>query len=109
MNFHFSKETRDFMHTLPKKVRSKIVSNAKTAIIRKTDNSIFKKLQGEIWELRTRYEKTNYRLLAFWDKRDTQNTLIVVSHGFIKKTKKTPKVEIEKAEAYRKQYFNIKM
>ncbi|MEA1878519.1 MAG: type II toxin-antitoxin system RelE/ParE family toxin [Bacteroidota bacterium] len=48
------------------------------------------------------------RLLAFWDKTENTETLVVASHGFIKKTQKTPKSEIEKAEKIRRQYFKEK-
>jgi phage-related protein len=33
---------------------------------------------------------------------------VVATHGFIKKTQKTPAKEIAKAEAIRKEYFNDK-
>lgn len=36
------------------------------------------------------------------------NTLVVATHGIIKKTQKTPKKEIARAEAIMKQYFEIK-
>jgi len=48
------------------------------------------------------------RLLAFWDKEDSKETLVVATHGFIKKTQKTPKNEIEKAEHMRLEYFKFK-
>jgi phage-related protein len=48
------------------------------------------------------------RLLAFWDKTEKKETLVVATHGFIKKSQKTPKSEIEKAEKIRKQYFDAK-
>ncbi len=45
-------------------------------------------------------------MLAFWD---TENeTLVIVTHGFIKKKQKTPKKEIAKAEQIRKLYFQNK-
>jgi phage-related protein len=46
-----------------------------------------------------------YRLFAFWDKRGTQETLIVCTHGLDKKTQKTPPQEIKKAEQMKKKYF----
>jgi phage-related protein len=46
--------------------------------------------------------------LAFWDKTDKTNTLVVATHGIIKKTDKMPKTEIEKAKAIMKQYFNFR-
>ena len=61
-----------------------------------------------IWELRTKYNKNYYRLLAFWDKTDNEETLILATHGFVKKTQKTPKGEIKKAEEIRKEYFEQK-
>jgi hypothetical protein len=54
------------------------------------------------------YNKQYIRLLAFWDKSNKQDTIVVSSNGFIKKTDKTPKAEIEKAEALRIKYFNEK-
>jgi phage-related protein len=45
------------------------------------------------------------RVLAFWDKRDKRRTLVLATTGFIKKTQKTPKSEIERAERIRNKYF----
>ena len=53
-----------------------------------------------------RYNKTAYRLFAFWDK--DEETLVIATHGIIKKTQKTPSKEIAKAEAIRKEYFKNK-
>jgi phage-related protein len=44
-------------------------------------------------------------LLAFWDKRDKSETLVIATHGFIKKTQKTPKDEIKKARQIMELYF----
>ncbi|MCA1758357.1 MAG: type II toxin-antitoxin system RelE/ParE family toxin [Bacteroidales bacterium] len=66
------------------------------------------KLNENIWEFRTLYEKKHYRLFAFWDKTDNKETLVLTTHGIIKKTKKTPKSEIKKAEEIRKFYFELK-
>lgn len=49
-----------------------------------------------------------YRLLAFWDKDEMEQTLVIATHGINKKTKKTPKKEIDKAEDIRKQYLEYK-
>ncbi len=68
---------------------------------------IFSKLEGtEIWEFRTLYNKVKYRLFAFWDTQS--DTLVIATHGIIKKTQKTPKKEISKAERIRQEYFNAK-
>ncbi len=51
---------------------------------------ITKHLQGEVWELRP----GDNRVLYFYFERDT----FVLLHMFRKKTQKTPKAEIEKAQ-----------
>ena len=70
--------------------------------------SYCKKLNQLIWEFRTKYNKNNYRLLAFWDKTDKEETLVIATNGFMKKTNKTPKLEIKRAEEIRKEYFEQK-
>ena len=99
----FFKEAEDFLDIIDQKARRKIIYNM-NKVKKKNDIELFKKLTDEIWEFRTLYNKTHYRLFAFWDK--TENTLIVVTHGLIKKTDKTPWGDLEKAERLRKDYFN---
>ena len=92
------------MKSLTKETRLKIGRNIRRVQKGERDNELFKKLGNtEIWEFRTLYNKTCYRLFAFWD-RDI-NTLVVATHGIIKKTQKTPTSEIAKAEAIRTKYF----
>ena len=70
--------------------------------------NFFKKLEDDIWEFGTLYQGLNYRLLSFWDKTDSQNTLVVATHGLIKKRNKVPESEIQKAKQIRKKYFEDK-
>lgn len=103
----FLDEVKDFLDGLDEKTRDKIVYNIWKA--RSTnDKELFKKLQDEIWEFRTKYNKAYYRLLAFWDKTDKNDTVVISTHGVIKKTDKIPKSEIERAERLREKYFNYK-
>ena len=96
--------SKDFLASLDKKTRKKVLYNIWKA--RSTnDKDLLKKLHGEIWELRTLYDKRLIRLLAFWDKTDNGDSLVISTHGFIKKTGKTPGSEIEKAEKIRVKYF----
>jgi phage-related protein len=60
----------------------------------------------EIWEFRTLFNGNCYRLFSFWD--TETGTLIVATHGIVKKTQKTPQKEIAKAEEIRQQYFELK-
>jgi phage-related protein len=48
------------------------------------------------------------RLLAFWDKTESKDTLVVATHGFIKKVDKTPANEIQRAIKLRERYFDNK-
>lgn len=107
-NVQFLIEAAEFIDKLDEKARDKIIYNIQKARI-VNDNELFKKLNGEIWEFRTIYNKTHYRLFAFWDKTDNSDTVVISSHGIIKKTDKTPKNEIEKAENIRIQYFKLKI
>ena len=83
-NIIFLDEAFEFLKSLDKKHYEKILFN-----IRKSqtanDPELLKKLTEDIWEFRTRYQGMQYRLLAFWDKTETDNTLIISTHGFIKK------------------------
>ena len=67
-------------------IKDKIIYNiAKAKFV--IDPELFKKLDDtDIWEFRTFYNKVKYRLLAFWDKDNGTNTLVIATHGFIKKT-----------------------
>ena len=96
-NVNFLGEAIDFMNTLDEKTRKKIYYNARKSQV-VNDPELFKKLSEYIWEFRTLFDKKYYRLLAFWDKTYSVETLVLVTHGFVKKTKKTPKSEIKKAE-----------
>lgn len=103
----FMEDAKQFLDKLDEKARDKVYYNIWKA--RSTnDKELFKKLQDEIWEFRTKFSKTYYRLFAFWDKSNTEDTVVISTHGLIKKTDKTPKSEITKAERLREQYFNSK-
>ena len=103
----FLEETFEFLNSLERKHFEKILYN-----IRKTqvelDSELFKKLRDDIWEFRTLYQGLQYRLLAFWDKSSARNSLVISTHGFIKKRSKVPDSEIEKAIQIRIKYFEEK-
>ncbi|MBO8439822.1 MAG: type II toxin-antitoxin system RelE/ParE family toxin [bacterium] len=102
----YSKEAIDFLESLDERAREKIAYNISKAMY-VVDKELFKKLEGsDIWEFRTLYNGTAYRLLAFWD--SDSETLVIATHGFIKKKQKTPEKEIAKAERIREMYFNTK-
>ena len=103
----FLEEAKEFLDSLDEKTRNKVVYNIwKARSV--NDKELFKKLQDEIWEFRTKYNKAYYRLCAFWEKIDKNDTVVISTHGLIKKTDKIPKSEIERAEKLREKYFNEK-
>ena len=103
----FLSEAVEFMETLDQKSQQKIYYNIKKAQLT-NDSELFKKLNENIWEFRTFYNKTHFRIFAFWDKSQGQQTLVLSTHGLIKKTDRTPKTDLEKAKRIREQYFEQK-
>ncbi len=100
-------EALAFVRSLPQKVREKITYNYLKIEQGVMNRELFKKLEGtDIWEFRTLFNGNCYRLFSFWD--TETETLIVATHGIVKKTQKTPAKEIAKAEEIRKQYFEQK-
>ncbi|WDF64896.1 type II toxin-antitoxin system RelE/ParE family toxin [Flavobacterium sp. KACC 22763] len=103
----FLEEVFAFLKELKPKHSEKIIYNIRKSQA-KNDPELFKKLNNEIWEFRTLFQGNQYRLLAFWDKSNTQNTLVISTHGFVKKQGKVPEKEILKAQKLRLQYFKDK-
>jgi len=62
-----------------------------------------KKLKGtdDLWEVRIRQGNDIFRLLGFLEGEE----LLILNHAFTKKTQKTPRKEIKKAEQRKKEYL----
>ncbi len=102
-----SEEVDKFLETVSPKAKAKIFYNINLVAAGVMNKELFKKLDGaDIWEFRTLFGGVAYRLLSFFDT-DNQ-ALIITTHGFIKKTQKTPKKEIDRAKAIRTEYFKQK-
>jgi phage-related protein len=103
-NVKYLPDAVSFLESLDTEAVEKILGNV--SIARRMQSSrLMKKLSGNIWELRTVYGGNQYRLFAFWDKRDSTYTLVVATHGIVKKTDKVPVKEIKRAESIREKYF----
>lgn len=102
----YSEEVLTFLKSLDQKASSKILFNIdKCRYV--LDSTLFKKLMDtEIWEFRTSYKGVAYRIFAFWD--TCNNSLVLTTHGIIKKSQKTSGKEIEKAIRIRKEYLKGK-
>ncbi len=63
----------------------------------------FKKLIGaeDIWEIRVQFGGNIFRLLGFFE----QKNLVILTHGFVKKTQKTPLQDIMLAKQRKRDYL----
>lgn len=106
----FLEEADKFIAKLDAKAVRKVFYNFYNIDLAEQSNDpkLFKKLQNDIWEFRTKFGGQQIRLLAFWDKENETETLVFATHGFVKKVEKTPSKEIERAINIRKKYFEIK-
>ena len=85
-------EAIEFIQSLPLKVQKKIAYNYLKIEQGIIDNELFKKLENSnIWEFRTIFSGNCYRLFSFWD--TETETLVIATHGIVKKTQKTPPIE----------------
>ena len=100
------KPFEEFVLGLPVKERAKIFETINYFLQLKNENlpikqSLSKHLEGGIFELRTSLRDKIARSFYFYQK----GTKIVITHGFLKKTQKTPRKEIERAKILREQYM----
>ena len=99
----------DFLNTLSVDDKIDILAAIDEILDWKEKNLIIppsksKYLRNKIYEMRVRHKNIITRSLFFY----FEGKKIVLTHGFIKKTEKTPKAEIEKAEKLRNYYIALK-
>ncbi|MGE5237725.1 MAG: type II toxin-antitoxin system RelE/ParE family toxin [Chloroflexota bacterium] len=95
---------QEFLDSLPGKAAQKV-----TWVLNLIEDldvvpaTYFKKLASteQIWECRIQFGSNAYRIFCFFD----GNFVVVLTHGLIKKTRKTPQQEIERAEVYRRDHL----
>ncbi len=92
----------EFLIALPSKERRKVVWVLKLLEdLEFIPKEYWKKLKpSDIWECRIKFGSNTYRIFGFFMGKD-----IVLTHGIKKKTQKTSKVEIRKAEKYKTEYM----
>ena len=106
-NHFLQKLFRGFFETLSLKVKNKIDEVLfMMTIIERVPKKFFDTIDGikGLFEIRIEYESNIYRIFCCFDK----GNLVVLFNGFQKKTQKTPKNEIEKAEKIMNEYFEDK-
>ena len=95
----------DFYNPLKQNVKDKIDYVLQIVIsVQRVPTKFFKHLEDGIYEIRIEVGSNIYRIFAFFD----DNKLVVLLHGFQKKTQKTPRKEIERAKKLRKDYYHDK-
>ena len=94
---------RDFLESLNPKMQAKMLRTIHLLRENGTDlrSPYSKLLEDGIFELRAKVGSDITRVLYFF----FVGRQVILTHGFIKKTQKTPKQEIEQAKKYRKDYI----
>jgi len=97
---------RDFLNSLDIDSKLDIIAAIDELIEWKNNNMLLppsksKHLRNRIFEMRVRHKNIITRSLYFF----VEGKKIVFTHGFVKKTEKTPNSEIEKAERLRNYYL----
>jgi phage-related protein len=108
IDFYWTEDGRcpmqEFFDALPAKTGQKVIWALKLIQELETiPSTYFKKLEAtdDIWECRVKLGSNTYRFLGFL----LGKGVIVLTHGFSKKSQKTPRNEIERAKAYKKDFM----
>ncbi len=105
--FYYKNYYLDFYATLNPEVKKKFNWTLQlVSEIERVPEKYFSHIKSSsgLFEIRVEVGSNIYRVFSFFD----EGNLIVLVNGFIKKTQKTPKSEIELAEKLKKQYFDEK-
>lgn len=104
--FHGNHFTEFYLEQ-PSKVQEKIEYVLR--IVRQVERiskRFFDHMEGTdgLYEIRIEVESNIFRIFCCFD----EGNLVILFNGFQKKTQKTPRTEIEKAERLKQEYFDIK-
>lgn len=105
--YYYKNYYLDFYATLSPEVKKKFNWTLQLiSEIERVPERFFSHMAGStgLFEVRVEVGSNIYRVFSFFD----EGNLIVLVNGFTKKTRKTPKKEIELAEKLKKQYFDEK-
>ena len=103
----YRKYFEDFLLEQPTKVQDKIFKIIEAIeTLERVPSNYLKSLVGikDLYEVRIQLGSNIWRVFCFFD----NDKLVILLNGFQKKTQKTPKDEINKAEKLMKEYFNEK-
>jgi phage-related protein len=92
----------EFYNSLNQKNKEKVDYVLQILIsVEKVSSKFFKHLEDGIYEIRVEWSGNIYRIFSFFD----DNKLVILLHGFQKKTQKTPRKEIDRAKKLRRDYY----
>jgi len=95
----------DFYNSLQLKIRDKVDYVLQMVISQeRIPTKFFKHIEDGIYEIRIEFKSDIYRIFTFFD----DNKLVILLHGFQKKTQKTPRKEIVQAKKLRREYYENK-
>ena len=96
------KPVEEFLDSLPVKMRIKAINSLD--LLEQYGNQLrmpySKALNDGLFELRIQFSSDISRIFYFF----YIGNKIVVTNGFVKKTRKTPQTELKKAQKYKKEY-----
>lgn len=99
-------EFLSFIEKLPKKDREKLLSMIEKieqhGLVTAAKMEWIKKIDKEIFEIRSKISSNIQRVLYFHE----VDNRFIITHGFTKKTQKTPQREIQRAKSIRRNYLN---
>lgn len=97
----------NFYHDLSYKVQQKILWTFRIIEdLNRVPETYLKHIEntGGLYEIRIQVGSNIYRIFCFFD----SDNLVIVGHGFQKKSQKTPNKEIEKAIKIKNEYYENK-
>tara|TARA_R110002049_G_scaffold28378_6_gene97588 strand:- start:41 stop:370 length:330 start_codon:yes stop_codon:yes gene_type:complete len=95
----------EFYNTQAKAVQTKIDYVLHILMsVERVPKKFFKHIEDGIYEIRIKVGSDIYRVFSFFD----EGNLVILLHGFTKKTQKLPRKQIEKAIQLRKAYYENK-
>ncbi len=103
----FKNYFRDFYDDQTTKVQKKILWTLRVIEdLDRVPELYFKHLEGTdgLYEIRVQSGSDIFRIFCFFD----NSNLVVIGHGFQKKTKRTPEREIERAKKVKREYYENK-
>jgi phage-related protein len=103
----YGNEFWDFYHSQKTDIQNKIDwTIGLVRSLRMIPEKFFKHLEGTdgLFEIRVKVGSDIFRIFCFFD----EGNLVILLNGFQKKTDKTPKNEIEKAERLKQRYYEDK-